>query len=61
MHCPICKKPVVEPPADQPLGVFPFCSDRCRTIDLGRWADEKYQIPIAIDEEEDEAGDERTK
>jgi len=24
---------------------FPFCSDRCRTIDLGNWASEKYTIP----------------
>ncbi|MBE0597643.1 MAG: DNA gyrase inhibitor YacG [Desulfuromonadales bacterium] len=23
----------------------PFCSDRCRTVDLGRWADEEYRIP----------------
>lgn len=24
---------------------FPFCSDRCQTIDLGRWLDERYRIP----------------
>ena len=23
----------------------PFCSPRCRTIDLGRWLDERYRIP----------------
>lgn len=23
----------------------PFCSDRCRLIDLGQWADESYRIP----------------
>jgi endogenous inhibitor of DNA gyrase (YacG/DUF329 family) len=38
--CPICKKPV-ELGAPQ----FPFCSDRCRLIDLGRWADEEYRVP----------------
>lgn len=38
--CPTCKTPV-------PLGaeVFPFCSERCRLIDLGRWANEEYRIP----------------
>lgn len=25
----------------------PFCSERCRTNDLGAWADEKYRIPVA--------------
>jgi endogenous inhibitor of DNA gyrase (YacG/DUF329 family) len=25
---------------------FPFCSERCQLIDLGRWLDEKYQIVI---------------
>ena len=24
---------------------YPFCSARCRKIDLGRWLDEKYAIP----------------
>ena len=23
----------------------PFCSDRCRVIDLGKWAEEEYRIP----------------
>jgi len=23
----------------------PFCSDRCKLIDLGEWADERYRIP----------------
>ncbi|MBV8829577.1 MAG: DNA gyrase inhibitor YacG [Acidobacteriaceae bacterium] len=37
--CPICKKPV---PFDDPN--MPFCSDRCRLLDLGNWAAEKYRI-----------------
>src|SRR3984957_3447099 len=32
-RCPICKK-IVKSSAPE----FPFCSDRCRTIDLGKWA-----------------------
>jgi endogenous inhibitor of DNA gyrase (YacG/DUF329 family) len=30
---------------------FPFCSERCKLIDLGRWASEKYKIPVKEDEE----------
>jgi endogenous inhibitor of DNA gyrase (YacG/DUF329 family) len=39
MKCPICKKPVSlkDPEA-------PFCSERCREIDLGNWAMGKYVI-----------------
>ncbi len=40
--CPICKKPVA---FDDPN--MPFCSDRCRLIDLGNWASEKYTVPGA--------------
>ena len=25
---------------------FPFCSGRCKLIDLGRWLDGKYQVPV---------------
>ena len=28
---------------------FPFCSERCRTIDLGNWASEKYVISTPAD------------
>jgi uncharacterized protein len=39
MKCPICNKPVrLEDPA------APFCSERCREVDLGNWAMEKYVI-----------------
>jgi uncharacterized protein len=38
--CPICKKPTdSEANAD-----FPFCSERCKLLDLGNWASEKYVI-----------------
>ena len=42
--CPSCKKPV-EADEDRPLPAhFPFCSDRCRLIDLGKWFDEEYRV-----------------
>lgn len=43
LHCPTCKKPVT--PAD---AEFPFCSDRCRLLDLGKWASGDYRISSAI-------------
>jgi len=54
MKCPICKKDVAPGDPD-----FPFCSERCRIIDLGNWASEKYVIPgapkpSAPDENEDQ-------
>ncbi len=51
MKCPICQKEVK---TDDPY--MPFCSDRCRIIDLGNWASEKYVISTPIDPtaEEDE-------
>jgi uncharacterized protein len=42
--CPTCGKPV---PWTAEQRYRPFCSDRCRLIDLGRWADEDYRIPAA--------------
>jgi endogenous inhibitor of DNA gyrase (YacG/DUF329 family) len=39
LRCPICKKVVKSADAE-----FPFCSERCRTIDLGKWASGKYVI-----------------
>ncbi|QOV87427.1 DNA gyrase inhibitor YacG [Humisphaera borealis] len=51
--CPICKKPVPIPRDDEPMGRFPFCSERCKLVDLGRWLDGKYQIPVAKDDDEE--------
>jgi hypothetical protein len=44
MKCPICKKDV--PPASP---YQPFCSDRCRLIDLGNWASGTYRIPAPLE------------
>jgi endogenous inhibitor of DNA gyrase (YacG/DUF329 family) len=49
LRCPICKKPVAfEDPN------MPFCSDRCRAIDLGNWATEKYAVPTLASPDEPE-------
>ncbi len=44
LRCPTCRAPVV-PPDDNPA--FPFCSERCRLVDLGRWVDGRYAIDPA--------------
>jgi len=31
----------------------PFCSERCKLIDLGQWATEKYRVPAEEQEPED--------
>jgi endogenous inhibitor of DNA gyrase (YacG/DUF329 family) len=41
MSCPICRKPVSEGDTE-----FPFCSQRCRILDLGAWASERYVISV---------------
>ena len=49
MKCPICKKVEVELSDPE----FPFCSERCRLIDLGNWASEKYVISSPASEPPD--------
>ena len=66
MRCLICKKLVEEPPvssakhapqrqapAASTASTFPFCSERCKLIDLGRWLDGKYQVPAVEDDGDD--------
>jgi len=56
--CPICGKPVESREEKNSAGKspYPFCSERCKLIDLGRWLDGKYQIPVGQDDL-DESGD----
>lgn len=48
VHCPACRKPVSW--EDAPYR--PFCSERCRLLDLGRWADGTYRVAGASAEPE---------
>ena len=43
MICPTCRRPVSRDPA-RPSKLFPFCSERCHLVDLGRWLGEEYRI-----------------
>jgi hypothetical protein len=48
VNCPTCSKIV----AWQDSSIYrPFCSDRCKQIDLGAWADESYAIPVEAKDE----------
>jgi len=42
MICPICEREFA--PADVPPASLPFCSARCKQIDLGRWLSGNYTI-----------------
>jgi endogenous inhibitor of DNA gyrase (YacG/DUF329 family) len=48
LRCPTCKKLVLRSDAE-----FPFCSERCRLIDLGKWASEGYVISSPITDPEE--------
>jgi endogenous inhibitor of DNA gyrase (YacG/DUF329 family) len=44
--CPICGKPAAE-------ASRPFCSERCRDVDLNRWLSGSYAIPVGKNDDED--------
>lgn len=48
VFCPRCKKEAVFSSANP---YRPFCSERCRLIDLGDWASEKYRVPTSDSQE----------
>jgi uncharacterized protein len=49
LKCPICKHPVAAGAED-----FPFCSERCRLIDLGKWASGRYVIASPVQDTSDD-------
>ncbi len=52
--CPECGKPSARE-------TFPFCSTRCKNVDLNRWLSGSYRIPVRDDEEDEAQGDGDTK
>jgi len=48
LRCPTCRTIVLRDEPD-----FPFCSERCRLIDLGKWASGAYVISSPITDPED--------
>jgi len=51
-RCPTCSRSY-EIAALGDLPTFPFCSERCRLIDLGRWIDGKYALPVSNTDEQE--------
>lgn len=43
LSCAICERPIELRPANPH---FPFCSPRCKDVDLGRWLQEDYRMPV---------------
>ena len=57
-RCPICRKPT----DSEKNSDFPFCSERCRLLDLGNWASEKYRISQPVfDESEFEGAEQKPR
>jgi endogenous inhibitor of DNA gyrase (YacG/DUF329 family) len=52
LRCPTCKAVVTGSDPE-----FPFCSERCRTIDLGKWASGAYVIRSLVQDTSDEPRD----
>jgi uncharacterized protein len=50
--CTICGKKVAADSAS-----YPFCSERCRLVDLGQWFGERYTISRPIDQRDIDAGE----
>jgi endogenous inhibitor of DNA gyrase (YacG/DUF329 family) len=57
--CPVCQKTINISPQKQPeeSKFFPFCSQRCKLIDLGAWLDGKYKIISESQSQKQEFGE----
>jgi endogenous inhibitor of DNA gyrase (YacG/DUF329 family) len=49
VNCPQCGKAAAWSPANPHR---PFCSERCKQIDLGAWASEQYRVPVTTPDRE---------
>lgn len=48
VRCPICERTFDSAHST----AMPFCSDRCRQVDLGRWLNEDYGMPVEREDDE---------
>lgn len=58
VRCPTCAGPSLFAPANR---FRPFCSERCRQIDLGAWANGEFRVPAPMPPEDAPFGDPRTE
>lgn len=54
--CPICRKKLGYASLDE-IPYRPFCSRRCKLVDLGKWLNEEYRISEPLDGGEDPASE----
>ena len=54
VKCPICEKQIEWTEKNT---YRPFCSKRCKQIDLGAWAEEKYAVSVSEEEKENNITD----
>jgi endogenous inhibitor of DNA gyrase (YacG/DUF329 family) len=54
VNCPRCGAAVEWKPENR---YRPFCSERCKLIDLGAWATESYRVPVEPQDDEDTDSD----
>lgn len=52
LTCPICEAALPAQSSSE-VPTFPFCSERCRNVDLFRWWDGRYSIVESIDDRPD--------
>lgn len=58
VSCPRCGAPVSWGP-ESPFR--PFCSERCKMLDLGAWANEEYRVAVKGEDEEADSGSAQSK
>ena len=55
IRCPICNQKIT-PEHYRHSPFSPFCSERCKMIDLGNWLDQRYTVPTK-EADQDHPGD----
>lgn len=57
VRCPACGEMVVRSPRSE-APFFPFCSERCKLLDLGKWLDGRHRIEEPLGLEQGSASEE---
>ena len=52
-RCPTCKQAVETDPAQRPKD-YPFCSERCRLLDLSKWLQGEFRVQATVQPEDPE-------
>jgi len=56
VQCPACGGPSVYAPSNR---YRPFCGERCKGVDLGAWASERFRMPVQAPPDDEPHGDAR--